>query len=196
MSTRPNQEKPKLKFYTGIGSRKTPIEIIAMMREIALALGSQGVILRTGNARGADSAFRTGTKLREVYHPDYYKLGDIRHSYDPGIWAWARGLASELHPGWRNCSESVRDLHTRNVFQIVGYNLEQYSSAVICWTPDGARTDWETSFKTGGTGQAIRIADHYGIKVYNLRTQEDYEFWNDWLNKKHRKKPVHAEYIT
>lgn len=44
-------------FYTGIGSRQTPPEILKMMTKIATQLESKGWVLRSGGAEGADEAF-------------------------------------------------------------------------------------------------------------------------------------------
>ncbi len=54
----------------------------------------------------------------------------------------------------------------RNSQQILGQNLNDYCAFVVCWTPDGAEN--ATTKQSGGTGQAIRIANHYGIPVINL----------------------------
>jgi len=48
----------------------------------------------------------------------------------------------------------------RNSHQIFGWDMLKESDFIICWTKDGKFS--------GGTGQALRIADHYGIKIYNL----------------------------
>lgn len=37
-----------IKYYTGIGSRKTPIEILDFMTEIAIYLNKKKYILRSG----------------------------------------------------------------------------------------------------------------------------------------------------
>jgi hypothetical protein len=43
---------------------------------------------------------------------------------------------------------------------MLGSDLKSPVNMVVCWTPRGEAT--------GGTGQAIRMARHYGIPVYNL----------------------------
>ena len=60
---------------------------------------------------------------------------------------------------------------TRNVHQILGLDLRTPTSAVICWTADGATSI--TTEDTGGTGQAIRIASDLGIPVFNLKNHDD-----------------------
>jgi hypothetical protein len=56
----------------------------------------------------------------------------------------------------------------RNSHQILGVGLNDPVAFVICWTPDGAEHERECGPKTGGTGQAIRLASRRGIPVVNL----------------------------
>ena len=60
-------------IYTGIGSRKTPIEIINKMIKLGQILGKHGYILRSGGANGADKAFEQGCDnvlgKKEIYLP-------------------------------------------------------------------------------------------------------------------------------
>ena len=56
-----------MKFYAGIGSRETPVNILYMMKKLARALGKSDWTLRSGGAKGADSAFYSGIKN---YHKD------------------------------------------------------------------------------------------------------------------------------
>jgi predicted Rossmann-fold nucleotide-binding protein len=46
--------------YAGIGSRETPQNILARMEQLGRRLAEQGLVLRTGNCRGADQAFAHG----------------------------------------------------------------------------------------------------------------------------------------
>lgn len=51
-------------------------------------------------------------------------------------------------------------LHGRNAHQVLGLYLDHPVSMVLCWTPEGKGG--------GGTGQAIRIAEAYGVTVYDM----------------------------
>ena len=155
-----------MKYYAGIGGRDTPRNICQDMTNIAIILDNMGFILRSGGAVGADSAFECGTKRKEIYLPfdgfngrwadgeDYLLINDVR----------AKNIAKTFHPFWNTMGAKSRQFHTRNVHQIFGKDLDQgreyYSKFVICWTKDGKAS--------GGTGQAMRIADHYDIPIYNL----------------------------
>jgi hypothetical protein len=66
---------------------------------------------------------------------------------------------------------------------MLGISLLEPAKFVLCWTPDGARTAADTSQTTGGTGQAIRVADSYGIRVYNLAVPKDLELAQSWLSR-------------
>ena len=63
-------------YYSGIGSRQTPQHIIDNMIITAEWLATEGYILRSGNANGADVAFGIGCDSvngsSEIYLP--YKV--------------------------------------------------------------------------------------------------------------------------
>ena len=88
----------------------------------------------------------------------------------------------QTHPAWQACSDYAKALHTRNVFQVLGSTLDNPSRFVLCWTPDGAEYGHETSRETGGTGTAIRIADLFGIPVFNVARPDTAERIDRWLN--------------
>ena len=167
-----------MKYYTGVGSRNTPQNILDLMVLIGEYLAEKGYTLRSGGAAGADKAFEAGcdnangNKL--IYLPwnsfqgntiDNKKilLGVDDHSMD---------IASKHHPAWSRVGQAGRKLMARNTYQVMDWDTETQTldpvvDMLICWTPDGA-TD-TTTIKTGGTGQAIRIARAHDIKVWNLQ---------------------------
>lgn len=152
------------KTYAGIGSRKTPEGILRLMARVATRLEELGYHLNSGGADGADKAFAWGCSNKSVYipWPGFNGVTD-------GILASgtaAMELASKYHPAWDKLSQGAQKLMARNMLQILGDDLKTPVDFVICWTPDGAET--KTSFSTGGTGQAIRVAIDYSIPVFNL----------------------------
>ncbi len=154
--------------YTGIGSRETPEEILAIMRAIARMLYERNYTLRSGGAPGADQAFEYGTPamaLSEIFlpWPGFEGKTDTLGLTTAQIGA-ARSLAEKYHPNWEACKEGARKLHTRNVMQILGHDCESPTKFVVCWTRDGK--------SSGGTGQALRIADDKKIPIYNLHDPE------------------------
>lgn len=144
--------------YAGIGSRKTPKQILEQMTEIATGLATCSWTLRSGGAVGADKAFEAGAgDKKKIFLP----TGDI-----PDV---AFEISAKYHPTWGGLPPYVKQLHARNAMQILGENLDIPAKFVVCWTPDGAEK--ETTRETGGTGQAIRIANAYRIPVFNLANE-------------------------
>jgi hypothetical protein len=155
--------------YAGIGSRDTPAAICADMTRIAAALERRGLTLRSGGARGADAAFEAGTsEAREIYLPltGWRGSDSALHPLTLGAAAWdeALAIAERLHPAWdRVRSDRARALLARDSFQILGRTLTSPSRFVLAWTPGGE--------DSGGTGQTIRIAQCYGVRVLNFHDE-------------------------
>ncbi len=143
-------------YYTGIGSRRTPETILNTITHIAKLLHREGLILRSGGADGADSAFEKGAgESKEIFYAEDATPPAIR-------------IARDHHPAWCNCSDYVKKLHGRNVMQVLGRDLKTPSAFIICWTPDGC-TGPDRSRQTGGTGTAIEIAWKHKIPIFNMR---------------------------
>lgn len=166
-----------MKYYAGIGSRETPKDIGLIMVEIAKVMAKKGYVLRSGGANGADTAFEMGCDQANGAKEIYVPWDGFNGIYD-GISATgkeveAEQIASQFHPAWHRCSQGARKMHSRNVYQILGKDLNTPSHGVFCWTPYGT--------VSGGTGQAIRIANHYNITVRNLGNAEDLAEILEWL---------------
>jgi predicted NAD-dependent protein-ADP-ribosyltransferase YbiA (DUF1768 family) len=173
-------DKPTM-FYAGIGSRETPQAFQDFMQELAKRLERAGFTLRSGNAKGADLAFERGTAKRQIFSV----------TNTPGITELK--IAQAIHPNWQGMIEAVRrnalaagrdpvsavqyttSAMARNTNQIFGADLSVPVDFVVCWTPDGAETTAERGRETGGTGQAIDMADRKGIPVFNLAKEGSYE---------------------
>ena len=157
-------------MYTGVGSRKTPTNVLDLMIDIAYYLRiCLKLTLRSGGAIGADRAFEKGAgNLKEIY--------TIKEATEEG-----RRIASMFHPAWNKCSEFAKDLHGRNSFQVLGKDLKTPSKFLICWTPDGCISHSTRTYITGGTGTAISIADAYNIPIHNLKNEETFNMWTKYV---------------
>lgn len=149
-------------IYTGVGSRETPPDVQMQMTYIGRDLGQRGSLLRSGGAPGADTAFEIGAISVDghmaIYLPWKAFNGNMSPLFKPSQEAYA--LAQRFHPAWHKLRFSGRSLHARNCHQVLGLDLKTPSKFLICWTPNGDGS--------GGTGQAIRIAKHYGVPVFDL----------------------------
>ena len=147
------------KYYAGIGSRATPPYVLEMMTDLAKTYREEGYILRSGGARGADSAFEKGAgDQKEIFLPWKRFMEHPSPFFTPTKEAWR--LAPKFHPAWDRLTRPAKLLHARNVHQILGRDLKTPVEFVSCWTPGGALI--------GGTATAIRIANAYDIRVINL----------------------------
>ena len=152
---------PRL-VYAGIGSRRTPPEVLSDMTRIAQWLHRTGWHLNSGGADGADRAFAEGASAesRTLFLPwpgyNGHSGPDCR-TLTAAERRPALDLAARLHPTWQKCSRGARALHARNAAIVLGPGLNRPVDAVICWTPGGEIA--------GGTGVALRIAGPAGIPV-------------------------------
>ena len=145
------------KYYAGIGSRETPRDILEVMTKVATILNREGWILRTGDAKGADAAFRTGASNKQVY--TIKSLSQISKEmcdicYNDLI---------TLHPNVNAVMRKpwAKEYLMRDFLQVRGYHPnDTLSSFIICWTKDAGLN--------GGTAQAMRLAHKLGIDIYNL----------------------------
>jgi hypothetical protein len=165
-----------VKIYAGIGSRKTPPDVMDLMAALGakLAMPPHGWTLRSGGAEGADSAFERGCDSRQGVKEVWLPWRGFGGRTGPGVQALddvpfdvvttASEIAASVHPVWSNLTQGVKKLHTRNVFQVLGANLNTPVKLVLCWTP-GARV-------IGGTATAIHIAESRGIPVVNMASAD------------------------
>lgn len=149
-----------MNYYAGIGSRKTPHKILTIMMRIAQIL-SPAWVLRSGGADGADRAFENGAAKSEIFLPWRGFNGNPSPLYVvPDI---AYEIAAKYHPAWDKCTHGARALHARNSCQVLGPipGQSEPSKVIICW-----------HMGSGGTMQAVRIAQANKIPIWNLYESE------------------------
>ncbi len=140
-------------FYAGIGARDTPKDMLDLMANLSRVLYNQGYILRSGGAKGADSAFESECcGAKEIFRPN----GDIPD--------WAFQTVYKYHPNPMNINDYGKKCHARNAQIILGGSGDVPALFVVCWTKDGGFS--------GGTGQALRIAKDNNIPIYNVRNKD------------------------
>lgn len=174
------------KPYTGIGSREAPIEVLNEMTRCAAYLAKKKFVLRSGKAGGSDEYFQKGVervgldwqtkllldtdrKLAEIYTPwkDFHNevlssFWDIdSRSLDTA--QEAQKIASEIHPNWNACKKGVRLLHSRNIFQVLGKNLDSPSLFVLYYAKEDRKGNVQ-----GGTRTAVMCAREYGVPTVNM----------------------------
>lgn len=168
-------------FYAGIGSRKTPIEMLELMEQLAYWLADDNCVLRSGHAPGADQAFERGAAYAhgpaEIFLPWQRFEAQVLTAKEAKVYPFPSKLSYEIaefyHPNWEALSKGGRMLMARNVHQVLGYDLEHPIRFVLCWTPGGA--------VTGGTGQALRIAEDHDISIFNLAIPEVETICRGWV---------------
>lgn len=156
------------RYYAGIGSRKTPPDVRESMRRYASIAEGRGLILRSGAAEGADESFEAGLfsppRNAEIWLPwdgfrgrraaaGYLVLADDSPAF---------ATVDQFHPAPDRLTPAARRLMARNAHQVLGTDLKTPASFVLCWAPE------KDDRVTGGTGQAVRIAESRGIQVVNL----------------------------
>lgn len=159
------------RYYAGVGSRKTPQDILEYFEFCGKRLREMGYTLRSGGAIGADSAFEKHAGIEaEIFVADksrlisspHYKFTEITPDHP------AYKLAAMIHPAWGACKPFARQLHARNCFQVLGSTLNDPVRFLLCWTPCGSERAQECNINTGGTATAIRLAHKRGIPVFNF----------------------------
>ena len=176
------------RWYAGIGSRETPADMLAMMEGVAEALAREGWGLRSGGARGADSAFEAGAERAggdmEIFLPvaRREKPHGIDASQLPTADA-ALAIARDLHPAWQRLGGYVQRLMARNVNQVLGPGLDDPVRFVLCWAP-GSRWEGDRIVDVaGGTGLAVRLAASRGIPVFNLAEPAHRHRIEGWIDR-------------
>lgn len=152
-------------FYTGVGSRSTPDEYLRRMQRAASTFANMGLVLRSGAAQGADTAFEQGALdaggKTEIYLPKKGFRGHTSPLHTPT--REARIFASKYHPNWPILGGLGRDFMARNCYAVLGQTLDSPSAFVLCYTPGGK--------VVGGTGHALRVAADYDIPIFNMGNQ-------------------------
>lgn len=173
-----------MKYYTGVGSRSTPVWCRFAMEDIAAILSGKGYALRSGSAQGADSAFEHGVDKvcgsGDIYIPwggfgtgkatmfkDYHILTTKQFEIARDFY-----LSSGIMPYFNEIKPAAQKLHARNYLQVVGHGAKVDPSKVCLFF---AEEDWITGEPQGGTRSAVMISKRFGVPTYNLKKDDDFK---------------------
>lgn len=142
-----------IREFAGIGNREISKETFDRIAKISRGLNRIGYTLRSGGARGSDSAFqiaysRSGNSL--IYRPD----DDIPQ--------WAYDMAVKKHPAGHSLKTHTKKLMARNCMIILGASGNSPVDFVLCYNNP------LQSKSLGGTGFSVQIARSHEIPVFNL----------------------------
>jgi hypothetical protein len=158
-----------MKYYTGVGSRKTPLPVIKGMEEFAFGMAERlpDYTLRSGGAQGADSAFYRGCVegggSSEIWSPRHEHV--VEHE-------WARDFASLLcwERPLNTMKPFIQTLIIRNMYQVFGEDGNSPSDFLIYWCPGNPLGK---GFESGGTRYAVRAAHAAGVELFRLKAEGD-----------------------
>lgn len=157
----------RMRYYTGVGSRRAPASAEALIRQVALVMNERGYCLRSGAAEGPDTWFAKHAAHAQIFLP-WPGFGDVEaregfEFFDEADGA-AYDIAAAVHPAWDRLSQGAKKLHARNAHQVLGPLLHDPSDVLVCWTP-GAKV-------VGGTATAMKIAGAHRVPIFNLASDQ------------------------
>jgi hypothetical protein len=184
-----------MRWYAGVGSRETPIEIWKLMYEVGFFMPFLGWGLSSGGAvkqpdtgpevDSADDAFYRGALASPVMNPatmlriylinarwEHYKVNPavgLLNSLDyPETWQEATEIMERARGTLAGLRDAGLKLHTRNVYQVLGHDLKTPVSQLMCY----ARPIGNKGQVKGGTNTAVQVAVQANIPVMNLYEDE------------------------
>lgn len=159
------------KYITIIGSRDISNTEFFILQSLASSLHGMGYTLRSGGAEGSDSSINHLTNI-EIYIP-WNNFNGLAHN-GKTVFELSRmpdqQLAKErmfkIHPEPKKLSQGAIKLHTRNIYQVIGYGGQNgvKSDAVIYCSEQG-----KDGNPLGGTRTAVVYAKQLKIPVFNIR---------------------------
>lgn len=154
--------------YAGIGDVNIPENIKNLIHMLAEELAKDGYILRTGGAKGADTAFIEGCDkakgIKEVFYPS-----------DLHVNAKTLKIAKEIHGHWEYCENKLPKPGNKYSFPVQAHcrNMKIINGDVLNNPVEFTIAYQDINQVTGGTWQGIKYSQKLGIKVYNLFVEKD-----------------------
>lgn len=176
-------------LYTGTGSSSTPDVILNLMTEIGMAMGREGITLRTGGDLRSDVAFRIGAEYvsgeRQIFLPpkqylgtlddfssEYFCIGDRNTEAETAL-AWAKKVwdMRETPDQWNDLRILQRYKQACVSMELMGPTMSSPTQLVICWMDDHDR-ELEQLIKMAELISADPHID-YVIPVLNLKLKSN-----------------------
>lgn len=170
-------------IITGIGTRNPPCQndgtlmprLESVMRQIGEVAIQRGWLLRSGGADGMDLLFEYLWPDNKEIFIGWNGFNGRHHGKngaicieDPAILKRAEQIAKHIHPNWRALKPKGKQLHTRNIFQVLGSELDLPSDICIFLAPMTPSGD-----VSGGTRTAVTLCRELKIPTYNLLLTQD-----------------------
>ncbi len=186
-------------FIAIVGSREVPEDELELLIRVGRTFTDMGYDISSGDAFGSDRAGWVGARQSDrydahnarIYLVDSYRNRQraIEHGFKIAQdysenWITAEAIALKARGSWNGIdgphNQFKRDLHVRNVFQILGHSLIDPVKAMVYYAPVKGRPEREQV--DGGTNTALQIAKTVGIeKRYNIATKVGYDWVNEFL---------------
>ena len=181
--------------WTGVGSRVVPTAIAEYQAMVGGMMAELGGQLRTGDAFGSDENFLDGYNKAiaelpnmppaEVYYTRLANRRGLIHDPASGYFEAeqyetfekAKVIAEVARGSFQNLKDWGIALHTRNVYQVLGPELDKRSWLCILYAePSGKKGRVK-----GGTNTALQIAKRFNVPTANIYTEEARWALKRWL---------------
>ena len=151
-------------IIAGIGARKTPQEFLEIFEAVGQEALKRGWYVRSGHADGADYAFELGAKENCIVYLPWKSFNSDKPVLGEAVCVDLREDVLEMvyrhEPYAMECNIGIKRIKARNVYQVLGVDLQKPSDIVVCWTPEGKIV--------GGTGLAMKLARKANIPIINV----------------------------
>lgn len=183
-------------YYGGVGSRRTPADILELMVRIGKVFCDLGWGLSSGAALGADQAFWNGALLSKNFprvqnriYLAWEGMGGHRHAPESGFhdatrygetYEIAEEMAFQARGSFEGLGRGGKALHIRNVYQVHGHCLTVPIKGLIYWgIPVGKGEQVQ-----GGTNTALQLSIKAGVvDRINLYKEADRQRAEDFLRR-------------
>lgn len=157
-----------------IGSRKAPNDVLILASTLGRFLSENGVESFSGGANGMDNAFMRhyDPTLRKIFLPNKKFYNHVHNGYDKIALDYLPNVSKAIKEVktvsvWDELEINVKRLFCRNVYQVLGYDLNSPVDCVIFWALENCGS------VKGGTRIAVNIARKYNIPCFNLAFQKN-----------------------